>query len=162
MNEEVMFATEEKMAELGILEDVTDSTEYEKFLVFMTDDLKLGVDADYVVEIITDHNITCLPMLPDFIRGIINLRGEMIPIIDIRVRLGKPERKDALVIVLSVDDTKMGILVDSVDQMIDVPKSDLLPVPAQSVQQLVSGMCMLPDGSGTMMVLDCAQLLQHD
>jgi len=159
MSEDVMFAIEDETEETSRQEDTVDS---KKYLIFMTDDLKFGVDAVCVLEIITNHVITYLPMVPDFIRGIINLRGQMIPIVDIRLRLGKMQREDCLVIVLNIDSTQVGILVDSVDQMIDIPKADILPMPAQDGQLLVSGMCTLPDGSGTMMVLDHEQLLPHE
>jgi purine-binding chemotaxis protein CheW len=66
------------------------------------------------------------------------------------------------VIVLNFDGGQMGILVDAVDQMIDIPVDSILPVPARNAQQLVSGMCTLPDESGTMMVLDCDQLQRHE
>ena len=104
---------------------------------------------------------TYLPMLPDFIRGIINLRGQMMPILDIRKRLGKEPKEDGLIIVLNIEGTPMGILVDAVDQMTDIPKDGILPMPARSTQRLVNGMCTIPDGSGTMLVLDCEQLLNH-
>jgi len=159
MSEDVMFAIEDETEETSRQEDTVDS---KKYLIFMTDDLKFGVDAVCVLEIITNHVITYLPMVPDFIRGIINLRGQMIPIVDIRLRLGKMQKEDCLVIVLNIDSTQVGILVDSVDQMIDIPKADILPMPAQDGQLLVSGMCTLPDGSGTMMVLDHEQLLPHE
>ena len=64
-------------------------------------------------------------------------------------------------IVLDIDGTQIGILVDTVDQMVDIPKASVLPMPAHSVQRLVSGMCSLPDDGGTMMVLDCDQLISH-
>lgn len=69
MNEEAIYEEEELVEE-------TDSS---KYLIFVTDGLKLGVDAEYVVEIITNHTITHLPMLPDYMSGIINLRGQIIP-----------------------------------------------------------------------------------
>ena len=152
MNEEAIYEEEELVEE-------TDSS---KYLIFVTDGLKLGVDAEYVVEIITNHTITHLPMLPDYMSGIINLRGQIIPIMNIRTRLGKEDRQDCLVIVLNIDGTQLGLLVDTVDQMIDIPKELLVPVPPQSNQRFVSGMCTLPDGSGTMMVLACQKLLSHD
>ena len=102
-------------------------------------------------------------MVPDFIRGIINMRGQMIPILDIRARLGMEIREeDSLVVVLNLGDVQLGILVDAVDQMVDIPKHNILPMPSSGGQVLVSGMCSLPDGSGTMMVLDCEQLMPHD
>ena len=157
MSENIMYETVDLAA--AHVEDAVDSR---KYLIFMTDDLKLGVFAEYVVEILTSQPITYLPMLPDFIRGIINMRGQMIPIVDIRLQLGKPTNQDSLVVVLNIEGTPLGILVDAVDQMTDIPKSSILPMPSKNSQLLVSGMCSLPDGSGTMMVLDCEQLLPHD
>ena len=157
MREDITFA--EQMADPTAAPVAVDSQNY---LIFLSDNLKLGVIADYVVEIINDNAITYLPMVPNFIRGIINLRGQMIPIVDIRLRLGKPYQENTLVIVLNIEGIQLGILVDDVDQMIDIPKSHILPMPAHSDQLLVSGMCSLPDHSGTMMVLDCQQLLPHE
>ena len=161
VNEDLMFATEDQMEELfGVqAEDIVDT---QKYLIFNTDNLKFGIDANSVVEIITNYSITFLPMLPEFVRGIFNLRGDMIPILDIRLRLGKEPKEDCLVIVLNVGGTQLGLLVDSVDQMLDIPNKDILPTPVNHSQKLVNGMVSLPDGSGTMMVLDCEELLPHD
>ncbi len=159
MNEDVMFASQDNSIDQAQVDDAIDT---QKYLIFMCDNLKLGVTAECVVEILTNQPITYLPMLPDFIRGIINMRGQMVPIIDIRARLGKLPKEDCLVVVLNLGDVQLGILVDAVDQMIDIPKANILPMPAHSTQLLVSGMCSLPDGSGTMMVLDCEQLLPND
>lgn len=161
VHEDLMFATEDQMEEVfGVqAEDIAES---QKYLIFNTDNLKFGIDANSVVEIITSYSITFLPMLPDFVRGIINLRGQMIPILDVRLRLGKEAREDCLIIVLNVGGTQIGLLVDSVDQMLDIPKENILPTPVNHNQKLVSGMVTLPDGSGTMMVLACEELLPHD
>ena len=160
MSDEILFAREDDFAaETAAADDAVNS---QKYLIFVIDELKLGVVAEYVVEILTNQPITYLPMLPDFIRGIINMRGQMIPIVDIRLRLGKPAGEKSLVVVLNLGDVQLGILVDAVDQMLDIPKANIHPLPAHSPQLLVSGMCSRPDGSGTMMVLDCEQLLPHD
>ena len=161
MNDEIMFAREDEMAALNTLPD--DGVDSQKYLIFMAGHLKLGVVAEYVVEILNNQDITYLPMVPNYIRGIINMRGQMIPILDIRARLGLPTlEEDSLVVVLNLGDVQLGILVDAVDQMLDIPKANILPMPANSTQMLVSGMCSLPDGSGTMMVLDCEQLMPND
>ena len=160
MNDEILFAREDEMEALNTVDDTVDS---QKYLIFMAGHLKLGVVAEDVVEILNNQLITYLPMLPDFIRGIINMRGQMIPILDIRARLGmEPKEEDSLVVVINLGDVQLGILVDAVDQMLDIPKVNLLPMPANSTQLLVSGMCSLPDGSGTMMVLDCEQLMPNE
>ncbi len=163
MNEDILFAKDQVFdltnEDEAAADDMVDT---QKYLIFIADDLKLGVIAEYVVEILTNQSITYLPRVPDFIRGIINMRGQIIPILDIRLRLGKPPQEDSLVVVLNLDGTQLGILVDAVDQMIDIDRSVILPMPSHSTQLLVSGMCSLPDGSGTMMVLDCEQLMPHE
>lgn len=154
-DEDMMFATESRMATVET--EVEEQTE--KFLIFESDGLLFGAPVEYVVEIITHHTVTCLPKVPNYVAGVINLRGQIIPIIDIRLRLGKERREDCYIIVLDVEGMQIGILVDAVDQMIDLPSSAVLPMPGNTAQKLVSGLCSLPKG-GTMMVLDCAQLLE--
>ena len=138
-----------------------ETVESRKYLIFITDDLRLGVDAEYVVEILNTHTATYLPMMPDYIRGIFNMRGQIIPIMDIRLRLGKPLAEEGILIVIDYNNNQLGIQVDSVDLMLDIPLESIVPIPSQSAQKLVSGMCTLPDGSGTMLVLDCEQLIAH-
>ena len=160
INENVLFQVEEDTPETPSAEE---SVVSRKYLIFITDDLRLGVDAEYVVEILNTHTATYLPMMPDYICGIYNMRGQIIPIMDIRRRLGKPSSDiESLLVVLNYNSTQLGILVDSVEVMLDIPNASILPIPSQSAQKLVSGMCTLPDGSGTMLVLDCEQLIAHE
>ncbi|MBQ3497201.1 MAG: chemotaxis protein CheW, partial [Oscillospiraceae bacterium] len=77
------------------------------------------------------------------------------------MRLGRPADEDNLVIVLDIEGTMIGILVNRVDQMIPVPVDSILPMPANSQEKMVTGMCTLPDSNDTMLVLDCP-LLIHD
>lgn len=157
--EEVLFAREEE-DQITAEEPAVSSR---KYLIFLIEDLHLGVDAEYVVEIMNSYTVTYLPMMPDYIRGIFNMRGQIIPVMDIRLRLGKPALEEkSLLVVLNYEGTSIGILVDAVDQMIDIPNETILPVPAQSAQKLVSSMSTIPDGSGTMLVLDCEELVRHD
>lgn len=156
--EEVLFAREEEQVQTE--EPVSNSR---KYLIFLIDDLRLGVSADYVVEIMNAYSVTYLPMMPNYIRGIFNMRGQIIPVMDVRLRLGKPALEEkSLLVVLNYQGTSIGILVDAVDQMIDIPNETILPVPVQSTQKLVSSMATIPDGSGTMLVLDCEELVQHE
>ena len=106
MNDEILFAREDEMEALNTVDDTVDS---QKYLIFMAGHLKLGVVAEDVVEILNNQLITYLPMLPDFIRGIINMRGQMIPILDIRARLGMdPKEDDSLVVVINLGDVQLG------------------------------------------------------
>ncbi len=158
-NSEQLFQTEDDVSPLSDVEEVKTT----KFLIFQSDSLLFGVDAATVMEIITNHAVTRLPMVPDYVSGIINLRGMIIPIIDIRLRLGKPPQDDCCIIVINVYGTQVGVLVDMVDRMVDIPDGSILPMPQQNTdesQKMISGMSSLPDG-GTMLVLDC-DLLIHE
>ena len=154
--ENVLFAREtepDAAAADGAPEILTD-----KYLIFVSDNLFYGIDAEQVVELITEHSITRLPRVPHYVRGIINLRGQIIPIIDIRLRLGKPEAGENGIMVVNGDNNCVGILVDGVEKMVDIPRDTILPMPTQNPQKLISGMCSLAEG-GTMLILDCSLLL---
>ena len=158
MKEDVLFQVQDD--ELLLPEE--DAVESRKYLIFVVDDLRIGLDAEYVVEILNGYTVTYLPMMPDYIRGIFNMRGQIIPMMDIRLRLGKmPQDGGNLLVVVNYNNTQLGVLVDAVELMLDIPNELIMPIPAQSAQKLVSGMCSLPDGSGTMLVLDCDQLLHE-
>ena len=136
-----------------------DDDQEQQYLLFQSNDPRIGIEVEYVVETIINHSITRLPLVPDYVRGVINLRGEVIPIVDIRLRLGQRGERNDSVIVINVNDTQMGILVDQVDQMVKLPKRQILPVPERNEQKLICGMSSLPDG-GVMLVLDCPALLE--
>ncbi len=138
-----------------------------KYLIFMihdseSADLKLGVDASYVVEILNTYHLTYLPLMPDYVRGVFNMRGQIIPVMDIRIRLGKPSDDKGLLIVLNHNGMQLAILVDAVDRMLDIDDDTITTVQAQVTQRFVSGMCTIPDNSGTLMVLNCDELFAHE
>ena len=156
-SEEVLFAREQEVDNYTeqLPEIVT-----EKYLIFSSDSLMYGIKAEQVKDIITDYTITYVPHVPNYVKGVINLRGQIVPIVDIRLRLGKPDQNNFCGIVVDVEGSMVGILVDMVEQMVDVPLDAILPVPTSTSQAMVSGMWTLPDGN-TMLELDC-ELLLHD
>ncbi len=134
----------------------------ERFLTFSSDGLTIGVSTNYVIEIITNHAITVLPLVPDYVKGIINLRGQIIPIIDIRLRMGKPSidyTNTTCIIVLDIDSVRIGIVVDAVQQVIDIDQSHISPVPVENQQELISGMISSGERS-VILFLDCEQLVK--
>ena len=156
--ENLMFARETD--EAAAADDNAAEALTDKYLICISDGLFYGVDAEQVETIITDHSITRLPRVPHYVRGIINLRGQIIPIIDIRLRLGKPEADENCIMVVNIGSDCMGILVDGVDKMVEIHRDSILPMPTQNPQKLISGMCSLPDG-GTLLILDCGLLLHE-
>ncbi len=134
----------------------------ERFLTFTSDGLSIGISTNYVIEIITDHSITMLPLVPDYVKGIINLRGQIIPIIDIRLRMGKPSIEytgTTCVIVLDINSTQIGIIVDAVQQVMDINQSLISPVPVENQLELINGMVSSGDRS-VILFLDCEKLVQ--
>lgn len=144
------------------LSDHARELDTETYLIFKSNDILYGVSANYVSEIITNISVTHLPMVPPYIKGIINLRGQIVTIIDFRMLFGQAPSDKYSTIVLDIEGTPLGIMVDTVEQMIDIEKSLILPVPSQQSNAIKADyMCTLPNGVGTMLVVDCLRLLQH-
>ena len=132
----------------------------ERCLTFESGGLLLFLSTKYVTEIINGHSITHLPLVPPFVKGIINLRGQILPVVDIRVCMDKPEAEytnKTCIVVLNVDNIPLGIVVDSVRQVMDINLEYVRPIPLKRQQKLLDGMITAEDGS-VLMSFDCASL----
>jgi len=141
------------------LSDNVHESDESKYLIFRSSGILYAMSTDVVKEIFTHVDVTRVPMVPNYIAGVINLRGAVVPIIDFRLLLGRWPEKDPCAIILDIDGTTIGILVDTVDRMVDISKSSILPVPAQNEHPMVNGMCTIPGGSSTVMLLDAPALI---
>ncbi len=127
-------------------EEPTSSTK--RYLTFLSNDLTFGISTEYVSEIIINYKIRPVPMVPEYIRGIINLRGQVIPIIDLRLFVGKPTKdnmEENCIIILTFDSCVLGIIVDSVSQVLDINFAESSPIPTASQNRLADRMITLPD-----------------
>lgn len=135
----------------------------EKFLNFRSDGLLFGINTKYVTEIITNTKKTKVPMLPYYVKGIVNLRGQIIPIIDIRLRLGKPEieyDEKACIVVIELDGKSIGIVVDTVVNVIDIDTVRIASMPENNTQEMVNGVISLNEKEA-LMILDCESLINN-
>lgn len=110
----------------------------EKYLTFWCGGQVFGISIAQVVQIIQVQEITPLPDFPSYIKGVICLRDEVIPIIDTRLRLGKPEKAyddHTCVIIISVQDHSFGLVVDGVETVEDIPADEVKQPPANSTNQ---------------------------
>jgi purine-binding chemotaxis protein CheW len=142
-------------ATLNNTEEVQEVTN--RFLTFTSDNLVFGVSTDYVIEIITNYMIRPLPIVPDYIRGVINLRGQIIPVLDMRLRLKKPfleYTSSTCIIILEIDSIRIGIVVDSVLQVQNINTNLAAPIPIENRQELTNLMISLEDGT-VVLLLDC-------
>lgn len=125
-------------------------------LTFSLSDRLFAVDITTVREIIQTHAMTQVPMMPSFIRGIINLRGTVVPVIDLQSRFGwergVQSKKTCIVIIESTSANgpqHLGLMVDSVSEVIDVARAEIEPAPHFGTpihQDLIEGMAKISDG----------------
>lgn len=105
------------------------------FLTFKIQDQIYGVEIQYVLEIIGIQTITEVPEVADFIKGVINLRGQVIPVMDIRLRFKLPSREydeRTCVIVVHINDCSVGLIVDRVSEVLNIPESQIQPPPSMN------------------------------
>ncbi|MHC1782851.1 MAG: chemotaxis protein CheW [Anaerolineaceae bacterium] len=91
-----------------------------------------GVDIAAVEGIIKMQAITKMPQAPVFVEGITNLRGSVVPVIDLRTRFGLPRQeasKETRIITIVMDGTKIGMVVDGVSEVLSVPDDSIEPPP---------------------------------
>lgn len=104
-----------------------------KYLTFVLGDEEYGLEILKVREIIGVMEITSVPQTPEFIKGVINLRGKVIPVIDLRLKFGmKPAEytEETCIIVVDIGKALMGILVDTVSEVLDIAKDQIEPPPS--------------------------------
>lgn len=111
----------------------------EKFLTFTLGEEEYGQEILRVREIIGMIDITPLPQTPDFVKGVVNLRGKIIPVIELRVKFGMPSveyTEETCIIVVEVthedndeEQFQMGVIVDSVSEVLDIQKNQIEPAP---------------------------------
>jgi purine-binding chemotaxis protein CheW len=104
-----------------------------KFLTFFLAGEEYGIEILSVHEIIGLMPITCVPGTPDHICGIINLRGKIIPIVDLRRKFGmdsKAHTPETCIIVVNVQGVEVGIVVDRVSEVLSIPAEDIEPAPS--------------------------------
>lgn len=151
------------MSENGLKADGTAADTIHRYVAFISDGLAYVISADYVMEIITNYAITHLPMVPSYISGIINLRGQIISIIDVRRRMGKAPAEESAsksncIIVLNVDGVELGITVDTVTKALDIDEARISPMPSGNREKLVNGILTTPAGE-TVLFFDCHTLV---
>ncbi len=101
-----------------------------KFLVFAVGEKEFALKIRYIIEIVPLLPVTELPNMPDYILGIVNLRGRGIPVIDARIRFGIESieyNEKTSIIVLQLDESYYGLIVDGVREVITIPQDSIEP-----------------------------------
>ncbi len=128
-----------------------DAVELRQFISFSIGREEYGLELLRVKEVIRLREITRLPTAPAWVKGIINLRGDVIPIIALRDRLGLEAREattDTRVIVVEIDGRLLGMVVDSASQVVRIPAAQIEPpprMPGALAREFISGVGKLED-----------------
>ncbi len=137
-----------------------------QLVTFSIGEEEFGVDILKVQEIIRTMEITKVPRAQDFVEGVINLRGKVIPIIDLRRRFGldsKAHDKHTRLIVIEINNMIVGFVVDSVSEVLRIPASTVEPPPpvvAGMESEYISGVGKLQDR--LLILLDLDKLLSNE
>jgi purine-binding chemotaxis protein CheW len=137
-----------------------------KFLSFIIGNEQYGIEIRYVTEIVGIQDITEIPELPEYVRGIINLRGKIIPVIDMRLRFKKvfKEYDDrTCVIVVDFREKNIGLIVDRVSEVFTLSEEEVEPVRGESV---ICGNRYIKEigkvNNVVTLILDCEKSLQDE
>jgi purine-binding chemotaxis protein CheW len=146
-------------------EDEEDSQK-DKYLTFHLAKEDYGVEIKYVTEIIGIQKITEIPDMPYFVKGIINLRGKIIPVIDVRTRFKIDSRgydDRTCIIVVNIDNTSVGLVVDEVSEVANIPEGQVEPPPKTSRiarGRFIKGIGKM--GEEVRIILNVSKLLQDE
>ncbi|MBN2795588.1 MAG: purine-binding chemotaxis protein CheW [Clostridia bacterium] len=136
-----------------------------KFLTFILDKEFYGIEIAYVTEIVGIQPITIIPETPKSVKGVINLRGEIIPVLDARIRFGK-ETTDyndrTCIIVVDIDKLQIGLIVDEVSEVMDINHVDLVPPPKLTTHNNYYIKALAKANDRVTVVIDCKHLLNSE
>lgn len=146
--------------------ELEEDTQKGRFLTFSLDKESYGIEIKYVTEIIGIQEITKIPELEEYVKGIINLRGKIIPVMDIRIRFKKEPKEyndRTCVIVVDIKDITIGIIVDSVSEVFTIPEEDIVEPPQMNKSynnRYIKNIGKV--GNDVKLLLDCERLLSDD
>lgn len=128
----------------------SDDLAWSQYVTFAIDDRHYGIEITKVREIKGWTTPTELPNSPHAMRGVLNLRGVIVPIFDLRARFGQGEteaREEHVVIIVTLSERLIGVLVDAVSDILALEPSEMLPVPAMDGgdQRFLSGLVSRDD-----------------
>ena len=124
--------TQKEMVDDDFLDDDDEDTQKDKFLTFRVGNENYGIEIRHVTEIIGIQKITAVPDMPTFVKGVINLRGKVIPVLDMRRRFALEDRdydERTCIVVVNVAQAAVGLVVDTVNEVADIPEEQIEPAP---------------------------------
>jgi purine-binding chemotaxis protein CheW len=142
-----------------------EDTQHGRYLTFALGDESYGLEIGFVREIVGMQPVTVIPEAPAYVKGIINLRGKIIPVIDMRLKFGKElcgYNDRTCIVVVDIQDTSAGLIVDHVAEVLAIDDDNIAPPP--SVRTGAYNQCIKAigkAGSEVKLLLDCEKLFPN-
>jgi purine-binding chemotaxis protein CheW len=153
--------------DLFLVDDETSDEAEDKHLLFRLGDEEYGVPIDRVQSIEELQKIVAVPDMPSYVRGVINLRGNVIPTVDLRLRFGMPARDyddRTCIIIINAHSRVVGFIVDTVSEVHQIPAKNIQPAPefrsGDGKERFVTGLGTV-EGE-VKILLDIEQLVQQE
>ncbi|AWI04172.1 chemotaxis protein CheW [Clostridium drakei] len=146
--------------------EIEEDTQKGRFLIFLLDKESYGIEIKHVTEIIGIQPITEIPELPQYVKGIINLRGKIIPVMDIRIRFKKEPKEyndRTCVIIININDIYIGLIVDSVAEVMAICDENIVEPPQMNNgfnSRYIKGIAKVEND--VKLLLDCEKLFTED
>lgn len=146
--------------------EMEEDTQKDRFLTFTLGKETYGIEIKHVTEIIGIQAITELPELSEYIRGIINLRGKIIPVMDVRLRFKKEFREyndRTCIIVIDIQGLPIGLIVDGVAEVLTINEEDMVEPPQMNKglnRKYIKSIGKV--GNDVKLLLDCERLLTEE
>ena len=143
----------------------TEDTQHGRYLTFSLGNESYGLAISYVTEIVGTQPITPIPESPDYMKGIINLRGKIIPVLDMRLKFKEEAlayNERTCIVVVDIQSAFMGLIVDQVSEVMTIDDADIVPPPnykAGARNRYISGVGKV--GTDVKLLLDCQMLFTH-
>lgn len=144
--------------------------EINQYLTFHLDKERFSLDISQVREVLDFTSVTKVPRTPDFMRGVINLRGSVVPVIDLRLKMGMPEtvktvntRIIIVEVIVDSEATILGIIADSVEEVCEIESGMIAPPPKIGTRlktEFIKGMGKL--GEEFIIILDIDKVFSSD
>lgn len=137
-----------------------------RYLTFFVANEQYGLNISNVKEIIASMNITSVPKTPRYIKGVINLRGAVIPVVDVRLKFGMIEKTydvNTAIIINEIDGVSIGFIVDRVEDVLSIPNSQISESPKFGSQVDTSFIEKVAEiESGVIMILNLKKIFESD
>ena len=152
-----------------IMEELLDEdTQKGKYMTFMSCNEYYGIDIKYINEIIGIQKITKIPKVDDFIKGLVNLRGKIIPVVDVRSRFEQEsaEYNDrTCIVIINVKSMLVGLIVERIADVVNIADEDILPPPSVTLEhgnrnKFVYGLGKV--GDSVKLLLDPVRLINYE